>query len=342
MATQLREAHSRAVSKGPNHPEQVFARAWNASQDDGSLKDEQYRRILQRTYCWIQGLLRRSQDSREQILGFAKHCNADCRLKDATLYQDPPEMRAERLLRAVGGVANAIEERMPVSVRQEQRGKLFVGWEESGDWLNGQASWQAQDAKEALRLLPVARSSLRLYAELPAPESEVFADHLLSAVRERRVDLPDFTWKEGDKQHTVFEWYPKGVLPIPESEAPGAGDRLPEDKDLLPFPIELDLWEKHPDAAQAVDDALLKAVAAGERSRRSEVGVLDGSDQPVEASEVEQVVRALKELTGHPVEDVVLLLTPRLEKRVQEECESASCNAYRSALEFLASHLSQH
>jgi hypothetical protein len=310
------------------------------SREDGSLKDEQYRRILQRTYCWIQGLLLQSQDHRKQILAFATHCSADRRLRDATLFKDLPEAVAERLLRAVGGVAHAVEERMPDSVRWEQHGQLSVKWEQSGSWLDGQAAWQARDAKEALRLLPVARSSLRLYAELPAAESEVFADHLLSGVRDRQVDLPDFTWKEGGKQHTLFEWHPEGVRPIPENEAPGVGNRLPEDRELLPFPIELGLWEKYPEAAQAVDDALLNAIAADQRSGQGVSGDPDQGDQRVETSEVEQVVRALQELTGYPVEDVILLLTPRLEKRVQEECESAPCTAYRRALEFLASRLS--
>ncbi|MDA4133467.1 MAG: hypothetical protein OK454_10150, partial [Thaumarchaeota archaeon] len=241
----------------------------------------------------------------------------------------------------VGGVANAVEELMPDSARWEQHGKLFVKWEQPESWLDGQASWQAHDAKGTLRLQPVARSSLRLYAELPAPESEVFADHLLLAVRGKQVDLPDFTWKEGDKQHSVFEWHPKGVRPVPEKETPVPGDRLREDRDLLPFPIELDLWEKYPEAAQAVDDALLYAISADERSRQGVSGAPDESDRPVAASELEQVVCALQKLTGYPVEDVILLLTPRLEKRVQEECESTSCTAYHRALEFLASRLSQ-
>jgi RNA polymerase sigma factor (sigma-70 family) len=347
VADDLLVACARAAQHG-REPRLRFAREWNWAIEQGKRENDPERlSAMQRSWAWMEGLLQAGRGYRDQVVKFSRRCREDARLAKSELFAWPEELVAERLQRGIVGVADAVERRMPPQARQERRGEVLLVWlSESPGPLDAEWGWVGPPAvtssPAAPRLLPVARASMQRYAELPLAEGEAFADRLLHDLQGGEIDLPDFRRVRGDKSQTLLRWQPKPVESVPLSRPLRERERLKE-PDEFPHAVELELWKRHPEAARAVDEALC---AAAEVDYRRATGEGTGKEAPAprgkpeEGPAVEQVVRALQELTGRPAEEVVLLLTPLLERRVLQDPAAQNCARYLNALAFLWSQLS--
>ena len=338
------EANARSTRRGHPDPREGFARAWNAALKDGSLADPARLRILQDAWCWEEALLQFGDAYREHIAAFAKRCReSDERLAKAKLFQDPPEVQAERLQQAVVSVADAIERQMPRPVRRERRGVVQIDWEEGPQGrLDGRCFWRAAESPTPVPLLAVAQSAMRRDAEIDPPASDRFADLLLRDVRAGRLRLPDFSQPRHEGSHFLLEWQPEVVEPRPLKEAPGPDFEFRGGDAALPLPIEIDLWQNHGEVADLIDRALCAAAAAdygrGGRGDKEAAASGEGSRAPA-SPEVEKVMRTLQDLTGRPTGEVALLLAPLLERHLEQKEHAGPCAGYARALEFLWSQL---
>jgi hypothetical protein len=278
--------------------------------------------------------LRSGERFTAQVRRFAGRCLE--KAPSAWLARQPAGLLFERLQRGIVGVGNALEGRMPRRVRRERVGEVRVEWVEEPR-LDGRCSWAAAERPDPLPLRPTADSSMRLFGELPAPESEHCADRLVHDLHEGALQLPDFR----RVKESLWVWQPEGVEPLNQAEAPKAGDRFKEEA-ARPAEIELQLWDRHPAVAAAVDDALCAAAAADYRQGAQglqEVARTGEASALPAGSAVGEVIAAVQKLTGRPTEEVVLLLAPLIERRLGSECKDEDCERYAQALEFLWSQL---
>jgi hypothetical protein len=348
LVVSLRDLDRTASRAGNVDPERLMRRLYRASEEDGSLEDEGYRQVLDRARAWTEGLLQSGEEYRREMIRFAERCQRNPVIAGLPIFREPPGVAAERLERAVVGLAAEIEEQMPEDVLLEQSGHFVIRWSKADGWLDGEGWWESPRMFHIRRhpagsfpLQPAARSAMRSYAEVSDSDSDVLADRLLGDLKEGKLCLPDFTLTPGSDDLSHLSWSPRDVE-IPEVaglSAPGdARDRDEEGSLSLDVEGGIRPWDSHSEVAAVLESLLDEAFAQRSAQAPRPAGEVSGAvEVSLEIAGVLRIVRAVQELTGCTPEEAGLLLAPLLERRIANDCGTNEiCTRYQRAMEFLA------
>ena len=303
----------------------IHARIQHLAANDISIIGEERQQFWQSHWQWLEGLKRSQQDLQRTAEVFARHCQE--RVEEPRLRKEKPAIFVERIQRALVGVVDVFERRMPEKVRWEKQGNVRIDWNGTPATLTGSFYWLEADKPEKYSLLEPTLQAFDSYAEIRLPDSLICARQLLVDLRERQIELPTFEFMKANNAETVLHWRRRDVAPVPSGEAPPVPAPV-EDKGALPLYLQFEmwLWRWNSEVAEMLDAAICAAVSAD---------VARGCQPGDPGTELENVVRWIRDTTEFPQETLDELLTSSLLSWPGEKPAADECTPARATLEFL-------
>jgi hypothetical protein len=325
IAQQCQKYRAQRPSPPLTDAQAIHARIQHLARNDKiSIVGDERKQVWESHWRWLEGLKRTQQDLHGTAEYFARRCQAQ--VKETALREEALPIFVERMQRALVGVVDVFERRMPKNVRWEKVGHVRIEWRETVESVDGDFQWVEAGQSAKYPLLKPTLQAFDSYAEIRQPDNLICARQLLVDLRDRQVKLPSFEFcKESNQTATVLQWRRREVAPVSSKEAPSVPAPT---ENLLPLYLEfeLSLWDKRTEAAEMLDAAICAAVSAD---------VARGCQPGGPGTELATVVHWILTVTEFSKETVDELLESSLLSWPGEKPVAGECTPSRAALEFL-------
>lgn len=197
---------------------------------------EELRRIRDNTFRMVHQMDIEEEEFDRVVAAFCERCRADERIGKSPEFSNPHEDVMERCSHTLTGMSGIIEDRLPIQLRRERTALVTVDWSKKGGW----AVWERESEGAGVSVLSAAQHAAKYEGEFE--ECLPFlAERIVEELRNKQLNLPNFSRESDEGNKTVFRWLPPEVTP-----AKGLPPDFEVEEVSLALEDEVELWEQAP------------------------------------------------------------------------------------------------